>query len=258
MVGYAGISSGSGVGEFPLNLVGKEMVFWRVMGLPYPEEICVFWNEAMALRGFTGWGSGTYFPAMESLLHDMGLDTYEREWFFTPANYHAGLRGGRKDMQVTRKTPPKVYPKAGPRYTAEEAADYASRKDFPIPTELGGVCACDVCTSVVEYRRDAAAAKKDAKNREDFAAKIAELAPPPFDLGLTPPNPPRIAQIQVLDIDRDGQKTVYPLTSISPSLLKEYGEWKYGETVTINSTSLDRLIRELVELKWRLDDQGTD
>jgi hypothetical protein len=47
MEGTVGFQIGPGV--FPVNLVGREMQFWVDQNLPYPEEICVMWDELVQL-----------------------------------------------------------------------------------------------------------------------------------------------------------------------------------------------------------------
>lgn len=194
------------VGTFPVNLIGKEMVFWRLNNLPYPEEICMMWDElwwAAAWqyqdklpKDFPGryhtpyWGHEAFELIEKDVMTDLGLLDYERSHFFDPLNWHAGLREGRRDMNIRFK------PETG----------------MPPP-----------------------------KNTITYV--------PP-----TPPNPPRVAQLQVQHTSSTGQKTVFPLISTGLVLLKENGNWKYNDSATIAADKLDDLIRELTELKYRLED----
>ena len=70
-------------------------------------------------------------------------------------------------------------------------------------------------------------------------------------LGLKQPDPPQTASIKVTHIDWEGRSTKFPL-SYGPVLLKEDGDWKYHNTISIPSTRLNEIIRELDSIRERI------
>jgi hypothetical protein len=302
-----------GPGEFPYNLVGKEMIFWRLQKLPYPEELCQMWHEMWELSawkhqdlGYWNTWSGRladgpqgYSVIFNEVMGQLGLGGYEYDWYFSPVNYHAALRTERRGgktygtLDLTRKennvmlaiqagqaatlnqpvpkyrVPLKRYPKDNPQYTEAEAREFAESSDYPYQwPDGGGYCTCSRCTAATDWKKDQENAAKFKKQLAEFSEELANYPyvspitgsgrdikppPPPFDLRLTPPNPPRIARLQVEE-RTEGQKTIHVLDY--PLLyLKDAKDWKYDDTVTISVDDIDRLVDKLLAIKYRVQER---
>lgn len=221
MAGLVGVQDGAG--EFPLNLIGREMQFWVDQNLPYPEEICAMWDELVALST-----QDTQEPWIEEAMAKLRV-LKKAAAPLSPELWHARL------AQSADAEGNDDEPKYGPWgvWTREEVEDHK--------TWYEADCSCGWCDAYRELHPELAE-----------PAPVSEQSLPPTNvLGLTQPNPPRIASLRVSFED-----ATYNLGF--PVYLKEDGDWKYNESATIRYDHLPAVIRRLQEIQWEIEDQEED
>lgn len=279
-----------GVGEFPVNLVGKAMKECQAAGYPYPEEVCVFYNELKAaIRAEMGYKLKDLSTHQEAL-RQLGIELkdsppiYQYQWL---AEQEKKRR--EEELKVTLRDKPfdwssvpvsreenAEYPKADPRFSAQTVAGFIAQGSNLPARWKDRPCNCDICTSMTEYTADRTGRWGKGKRysdkeldeyelwyREDCdcppceafrerlnAREAEESAEQTEPLTLTPPNPPRIGRLQVKETT-NGEDTIHVL-NLPFVLLKADGDWKYDDTVTISEDDIPQYIEELVNVQYRI------